>query len=95
MTVPVFVKHIKLFSLDDCARVFVKHIKLFSLDDCAGVPVFVKHIKLFSVDDCVRICKIPELFSPDDCARIPAKVGERVNLSMIQTRSSGQQNMRK
>ena len=78
MTVPVFVKHIKLFSLDDCARVFVKHIKLFSLDDCAGVPVFVKHIKLFS---------------PDDCARIPAKVGERVNLSMIQTRSSGQQNM--
>ncbi|XP_023342112.1 uncharacterized protein LOC111711886, partial [Eurytemora carolleeae] len=26
--------------------------------------------------------------SVDDCARIPAKVGERVNLSMIQTRSS-------
>ena len=93
MTVPVFVKHIKLFSLEDCARVFVKHKKLFSVDDCARV--FVKHIKLFSPDDCARICKIPELFSVDDCARIPAKVGERVNLSMIQTRSSGQQNMRK
>ena len=93
MTVPVFVKHIKLFSLEDCSRVFVKHKKLFSVDDCARV--FVKHIKLFSPDDCARICKIPELFSVDDCARIPAKVGERVNLSMIQTRSSGQQNMRK